>query len=258
MARRRIKPAERKRQDYLRQRALKTGRKFEGQLRVLRAREVKRVLDICKDTPDLESWAYIIDGNLDERPYLPAWQERLFTTVGLPMAKSTAADMSVAKAASDESFWLNELAAYARERAGQNIVIVSETFRQDLIALVREEMESDLGGGVEKLTRRIYSKYTDLAKWQVRRIAQTETMIGVSDAADIAAKTLDISYTKQWCISGAGNTRETHIAMDGVEVEADEPFILAGGMLMYPHDISLGAEGSEIINCACACIRRPK
>ena len=34
----------------------------------------------------------------------------------------------------------------------------------------------------------------------------------------MAADTLDIGFTKQWCISGI-NTRETHLAMDGIEVD---------------------------------------
>ena len=46
--------------------------------------------------------------------------------------------------------------------------------------------------------------------------------------------------------------------MDGVTVDEDEPFVLEGGMMMYPHDPSMGADAGEIINCACDCIRRPK
>ena len=88
--------------------------------------------------------------------------------------------------------------------------------------------------------------------------AAPEAMIGMAEAGDVAAKTLDIGFTKQWVISGLGNTRASHELMDGVEVDETEPFSLPGGFLMYPHDESMGADASEIINCACACIRRPK
>lgn len=254
-----IKTSERKRQNDLRRRGLKASLKFETRLKVLRAHEVKRVLALCKDvTKDPELWAATIDGALDERAYLPKWQEDLYRTIGLPMARSTAQDLNKQKAAADEDFWLNELTAYAQERAGSNIVIVSGTLREELINIVRAQMTADPTLGVEKLTKRIYEKYLELAKWQVRRIAQTESMIGMADAANIAAKTLDVRFTKQWCISGLGNTRDTHQMMDGYEVDEDEPFELQGGMLMYPHDCSLGADAAEIINCACCCIRRPK
>ena len=254
-----IKPAERKHQNYLRRVGLKTSLKFEDRLKVLRAQEVRRVLALCRDfDKDPEVWAAVVDGNLTEAGYLPKWEEDLYTNVGLPMAKSTARDLNKAKAAGDENFWLSELASYAKERAGSNIVIVSGTLRETLIQVVRETMQKDLTLGVEKLTKQIYAKYQSLAKWQVRRIAQTESMIGMADAANIAAKTLDIGYTKQWCISGLGNTRDTHQAMDGIEVDENEPFELPGGAMMYPHDCGLGADAAEIINCACCCIRRPK
>jgi hypothetical protein len=46
--------------------------------------------------------------------------------------------------------------------------------------------------------------------------------------------------------------------MDGIEVDADEPFRLEDCLMMYPHDSSFGAPAGEIINCACDVIRRPK
>lgn len=254
-----IKTSERKRQNELRRKGLKASLKFETRLKTLRAHEVKRVLALCKDvTAEPDLWTATIDAALDERAYLPKWEEDLFRAIGLPMARSTAKDLNKQKAAADEDFWLNELTSYAQERAGSNIVIVSGTLREELINIVRDEMLADPTLGVEKLTKRIYARYLELAKWQVRRIAQTESMIGMADAAHIAAKTLDVRYTKQWCISGLGNTRDTHLAIDGYEVDEDEPFELEGGLLMYPHDCSLGAAAAEIINCACCCIRRPK
>lgn len=255
-----ITPAERRHQDYLRRKGLKTGHVFEARLLRLRAHEVKRVLEICDTFPNPGVWPGIIDANLNET-YLPKWYDGLYTNVGLPMCKSTVRDMNQVKASLDDgmdAYWLDSLHAYAADRAGANIVLVSGTLRESLIDILREEMESELGLGIEKLTKRIYAKYQKIAKWQVRRIAQTESMIAMADAADVAAKTLDIEYTKQWCISGLGNTRDTHEVMDGVEVDQYEPFVLQGGQLMYPHDDSLGAAAAEIINCACACIRRPK
>ena len=253
-----IRKDERRHQDYLRRKGLKTAHVYELRLLRLRAKEVKRVLGICAQYDNPAGWPGLIDSYLDESGYLPGWMKGLYCNAGLPMAKSTARDLSKAKAAEDDALWLDELTVYAEERAGANIVVVSGTLRETLINILRDEMLEEPALGIEKLTKRIYEKYQELAKWQVRRIAQTEGMIAMADAADVAAKTLDIGFTKQWCISGLGNTRDTHELMDGVEVDQYEPFVLAGGNLMYPHDTSLGAAASEIINCACACIRRPK
>ncbi len=255
----RIKPDERKHQDYLRRKGLKVGHVYEARLLRLRAHEVKRVLNLCLDVQNPAQWSGVIENNLDETGYLPKWFEGLFADAGLPMCKSTVQDLNKAKAATgNDTYWLAQLRAYAANRAGSNIVIVSGTLRESLINLLRDEMGAEPGVGIEKLAKRIYSQYQDLAKWQVRRIAQTESMVAMADAANVAAKTLGVSFTKQWCISGLGNTRDTHQVMDGKEVDQDEPFELEGGLLMYPHDSSMGAAASEIINCACCCIRRPK
>jgi hypothetical protein len=119
-------------------------------------------------------------------------------------------------------------------------------------------MQEDTQESIEKLARRIYAGYKDLELWQARRIAQTETMIGLADAGNIAAQSLDVRFDKQWVISGLGNTRDTHAVMDGVVVGQDEPFELEDCMMMYPHDGSMGAPAGEIINCACDVLRLPK
>ena len=163
------------------------------------------------------------------------------------------------KAAGEEDIWLTGLRNYATARAGNEIVVVSGTFRDTLVKLVRQILAEDLGRGIEKVTKELYHRYlATIEKWQCRRIAQTEAMIGMAEAENEAAKTLGIHYTKQWTISGLGNTRASHELMDGVIVDEDEPFVLPGGMMMYPHDGSFGADASEIINCACDCLRRPK
>ena len=58
---------------------------------------------------------------------------------------------------------------------------------------------------------------------QTYNLAQESPVFGIS--------VLDVAYTKQWCISGLGNTRASHELMDGVRVDEDEPFSLPGGMM---------------------------
>lgn len=258
-SKRKITVAERRHQDHLRRNGLKVSSVYEARLMRLRRAELRRVLGLCRDSGSAGDVPGIIAASIDESGYLQGWWQGLWTDAGMPVAKATASDLRQAKAAAEEDVWLRTLRRYATERAGSNIVIVSGTWKDSLVALAQRLLQDDLGTGVEKLTKLIYAGYRErLEKWQCRRIAQTETMIGLAEAADAAAKTLDIRYTKQWCISGLGNTRESHQVMDGVVVDEMEPFVLEGGLMMYPHDTGMGADASEIINCACACIRRPK
>lgn len=254
-----ITPAERRRHDTLRRRGLRTADAYGGRLAASRRKELRRVLKLALDLDTPDRVIDLLEEQLTETGYLPAWWTGLWTEAGLPMAKTTAADLRQAKAAAEEDVWLSTLRRYAQQRAGNEIRVVTGTWKDSLVSLTRAHLEADLGIGIEKLTKLIYNDYVaKLEKWQVRRIAQTEAMIGMADASNLAARTLDVPFVKQWCISGLGNTRASHEAVDGVTVDQDEPFVLEGGMLLYPHDTSLGADASEIINCACDCIRRPK
>jgi hypothetical protein len=255
--RKKITPAQRRHMDYLRRKGLKVGHAYEARLIKARRKEVSRILNMCKDYgPGM--WESVIENNLSE-DYLFEWYRGLYLDAGLPRCKSTARDLSLGKAAPEEDYWLGELTRYAEDRAGSEIILVQGTLKDSLVGIVRNTMLTNPEAGVEKLTRIIASAYKDIEVWQARRIAQTETMIGMADAGAIAASTLDVEFVKQWAVSGLGNTRETHLEMDGIIVGADEPFILPeGDLMMYPHDGSMGASAGEIINCACDCIRIPK
>lgn len=255
---RRITPAQRRHMDYLRRKGLKVGQVYETRLIRARRKEVRRVLELCKNWGDAGQWAGVIADHLSE-DYLHGWYKGLYAEAGLPRAKSVARDLSRGKATPEEDYWLNALEEYAEERAGDEIVLVQGTFRDNLIKVVRDTMENYPQAGVEKMAQEIFKAYGNIELWQARRIAQTETMIGLADAGDIAAHTLDVGFTKTWAVSGLGNTRETHLVMDGETVDQEEPFLLPeGDMMMYPHDGSLGASAGEIINCACDVIRLAK
>lgn len=254
-----ISTAERRHQDYLRRKTLKVGAVYEGRLIKARRKELRRVLGLARDLASPDDLPNLLEGSLTEASYLTEWWTGLWTTAGVPQAQSVARTLRQAKAAGEKDVWLATLRRYATARAGNEIVSVTGTWKTALLSLLRTYMAEDAGLGIEKLTKKLYTGYlATLEKWQCRRIAQTESMIGMAEAGDLAAKTLDVGFTKQWCISGLGNTRASHEAMDGVTVDEDEPFELAGGMMMYPHDPSMGADAGEIINCACCCIRRPK
>ena len=251
--------AERRHRDYLRRRGLKVGQAYEARLIRLRRQEVQRVLELCRNYDDPEMAASVVQANIDES-YLGDWWQGLTLAAGLPMAKSTARDLNKPKAAEDEGIWTRQLRDYARKRAGENIVIVQGTLKDALCDILADELEGEIGVSVEELTKRVYRQYNShLLKWQCRRIAQTECMVGMAEAGAEAAGTLDVKFTKQWCCSGLGNTRETHQAMDGVEVDEQELFVLHEEVLMqYPHDNTYNPPAAEIINCACDVIRRPK
>lgn len=255
---RRITDAERRHMDYLRKKGLAVGHVYEQKLLKARREEVRRVLMLCRDYSDPSMWPEVISSMLDESGYFFDWMKGLYLNAGLPRAKSVTRELSRSKAEDPSGMWEQEIMRYALNRAGEEIVSVEGVLKDTLVNILRARL-ADGGGdlGVEKLTQQIFRQYGQMAEWMVRRIAQTETMIGLAEAGAVAADTLDVGFTKQWCIAGI-RTRETHKAMDGVEVDQNELFTLADCQMRWPHDSSFGAPAGEIINCACDVIRRPK
>lgn len=254
---RRISQAERRHMDYLRKKGLAVGKVYEGRLLKARRAEVRRVLLRCRDYGDPEQWPTVIEAMLDESGYFYDWMRGLYLNAGLPRAKSVTRDLSRSKAEDPSGMWEAELSRYARERAGDNIVSVTGSLKDELVKILRARLDGE-AVGIEKLTQQVFKDYGKAAEWMVRRIAQTETMIGLAQAGAVAADTLDIGYTKQWCTSGLANTRDSHLVMDGVTVDRDDLFEVGGAMMRWPHDDALGAPAGEIINCACDVIRRQK
>lgn len=256
---RRITTAERRHMDYLRKKGLAVGRVYEDKLQKARRAEVRRVLLMCRDFNDPEQWEDVIRLHLDESGYYYDWMKGLYLNAGLPRAKSITRDLSRSKAEDPSGLWEDELARYARQRAGENIVVVEGTLKDELVRLIRKRLDVDDVVGVEKLTQQVFKDYGNLAEWMVRRIAQTETMIGMAQAGAVAADSLDVGFTKQWS-AVLIRTRESHLEMDGTEVDQDELFYVGDekAAMRWPHDDSFGAPAGEIINCACDVIRRPK
>lgn len=256
---RKISKAERRHQDALRLASLKVAGAYQSRLQKLRRKELRRVLDLCRNLDDPAGMSAVLEAELSESGYLPGWWTGLWISVGVPEARATAAALREAKAAEEEDIWISTLRRYATERAGENILSVSGTWKDTLVGLLSDILTEDIGNtGVEKVAKELFRRYTgDIERWQCRRIAQTETMIGAADAGDIAAQELDVDFTKTWSVSGLGNSRETHMAMDGVTVERDGLFRLPDCMMRYPHDTRYNPPAGEIINCACSCIRRP-
>ena len=256
--RKKISSKQRAHQDYLRKKGLAAGKIYAARLVVLRRNEVSRLLKLCMNYDDVTRWSGIIANNLNESTYLYDWTTGLYLAAGLPNAKSVTRDLSKGKADAPSGIWEQTLRSFASNRCGQNIVSVSGTLRDDLQKILSDALEEDVNISVESLVKRVKKDFAPLNLWQARRIAQTETMIGLAESADIAAQSTEVQFIKEWCISGVGNTRPTHLDMDGVTVDQNEVFELEDCRVMYPHDTSMNAPAGEIINCACSCIRIPK
>lgn len=135
---------------------------------------------------------------------------------------------------------------------------------------IRNQMKGQLmtgllkGESINKIARRLKDVSEKSLKDSIR-IARTETTrVQNSAKMDIGKEGQRLGYEmwKRWVATvgdylpnGKPRTREDHLAMNGVEVPQDSPFIMPNGdRLMFPGDISLGASPENTIQCRCTII----
>lgn len=108
---------------------------------------------------------------------------------------------------------------------------------------------------------RITGRYKDrLLQLRGETIARTETLASLNAGKEESIRQLVDSgkvqrsaVKKIWRATTDDRTRDSHMALNGVEVGLDQAFVspLTGAQMMHPHDVSLGAPASETINCRC-------
>lgn len=59
-----------------------------------------------------------------------------------------------------------------------------------------------------------------------------------------------VVFRKYWIATNDGRTRDSHLELDGVEAEIDEPFKNSIGEIMYPGDPN--ADPENVYNCRCS------
>ena len=157
--------------------------------------------------------------------------------------------------------WIRRMKAYATDQAGEFIVTIQQTARDEMRRIVGGILDAGFTEGASRdtMARHIaasfQSEWGDAADWMGRRVAQTE-MIRASNYGTLEGiDSLGIPYDRVWYAGGA-NIRPTHEAAHGQIVDAEEPFDIGGFKAYYPGDPSLPPE--ESINCKCAVSARPK
>jgi uncharacterized protein with gpF-like domain len=87
---------------------------------------------------------------------------------------------------------------------------------------------------------------------RARATARTEILTASSQAHYESFKQSPAVVMKKWKHSGSkkNNPRETHVAMDGVEIPVDDFFYVDGEAGLYPRDPNFSAKNR--VNCGCA------
>ena len=154
------------------------------------------------------------------------------------------------------------------ERAIANLAAVSLSDLKGFTAemskkIIRDIVEADKkGAGITKFSEIIQERYNGIGAVRAESIARTTSTQAYNEAA--WSRTKEYAPFKQWIATISDHrTRASHLAMNGVVIEVDQPFEVPAFMtsknvrveacrMMYPGDSSLGAPAGQIIQCRCA------
>lgn len=111
---------------------------------------------------------------------------------------------------------------------------------------------------MEDIFKRLDSLYGDrFSTTRSMTIARTEVTaasnIATQKTGEFARDKYELDIRKRWITARDASVRDSHTAMEGVEIGLDELFSVNGSMMLCPGDTSHGADLAEVINCRCDC-----
>lgn len=164
-------------------------------------------------------------------------------------------------------YFQDTIVQWVRDNCGLNIVSVSDTLAKRIIALVEQAAADNLT--LDQMQRFIRKSIDNVAlsRYEVLRIARTETGSAANHAALVSGETSGIVLEKVWVSSHNSRTRRKpkdqfdHYDMNGVSVEQNEKFVMIGkGGIIDRIDFPCDPKGSasNTVNCRCSVALRPK
>jgi SPP1 gp7 family putative phage head morphogenesis protein len=99
--------------------------------------------------------------------------------------------------------------------------------------------------------KRIEAVFDTATKTRSVTIARTEVARSANFTTFDSYKQSKVVERKQWVATLAGNTRDTHLEMNGVVLPLDQPFVVGGAPTMYPGETGVPAED---VNCRCTVV----
>jgi len=187
----------------------------------------------------------LIAGNVKESQIKEMYKE-IYTALIEPQYKRTTRQI---KAEIDFEIIINQ---WLNTNAGIRIISVHQTLIESIIKVIADGYENNLS--VADITRNLQNRF-GWYKAQALRIARTETTTATNLGTLLSAQDSEYELEKTWISAQDNRTRRPpkspfdHLDMNGVKVDALQPFFVGGEELEYPGDPN-GLAGN-IINCRC-------
>lgn len=143
--------------------------------------------------------------------------------------------------------------AFMVDRIKDVSAVAASAIKSELgMVVIGERPISDAIGNVQKhLGDASRTRATTIARTEVSRVFGVAANDRIQQAVEAG-----VEMDKVWRRSGKLHPRISHALADGQRVAHDQPFLVDGVAIMYPHDPA--APASHTINCGCVMIPRPR
>lgn len=230
---------------------------------ILRRAFIKSISDIDLSTANESNYDTILKNGFTQQAIQDAYVE-LYTTIGLQHGRRVLRDIERESKSLFSDTFERDVIRFIVEFGGRRITTVSNTFLDFILHEIA--ISSFEGTSISQVVTNIL-KRRNLYRWQLLRIARTETTAAAGYASDTASSTTGLVLEKLWVSARDPRTRITpedefdHFNLNGMRVDDGEPFEVdrkSGGteFLRFPGD-PMGSAGNTI-NCRCSVVKIPK
>lgn len=190
----------------------------------------------------------------------PHWVDALsdlYLDAGQAIGRKTAEGLEqtvLRKQVVDEELWLEPLREYIRVSAATKVSEIGQTTRKKLRAVLSRLVGEDprtIAKGIDDL----YLEQIIPNRSEV--IARTEISNAMGFVNQAAVRATGVDMQKVWLTRRDQRTRPSHRDVHRQKRPLDEPYDVGDSRLMYPGDTSLGAPGTETIQCRCTELYEP-
>ena len=220
-------------------------------------------------------WANIMDGSFELEDIIKTYS-KIYVEIGKRHGVRVGDDINVELKMFTEQAFLEAYDRYVAVYLQQQGMVRIQTIRTSFInhvadMLAEYRMNHIEMFGVEPSSSEItdylhnQARRKSFYRWQMMRIARTESTAASNLGAKRAAESSGVRLTKTWVSAHDPRTRHKpddwfdHREMDGKTIKNEEKFIMHGqgieNRLDYPGDPS--GHPANIINCRCTLIYKP-
>lgn len=169
---------------------------------------------------------------------------------GRHVVQSIKSDAFVHECKFEQDFFTRTVLEWLLSEAAERVTGILSTTKD----LIRTELAAGTAASesVFQLSKRLQAMYSEFSNVRAERIARTEVVSASNLGSQTAARATNLPLDKEWIRTYDARVRHTHAEAGGQRRKITEPYIVGGYQLMFPGDSSMGAPGSEIIQCRCS------